>query len=203
MQANNLNLDYRLDSKTLFNVSYFYTQLEDAITTMKYAVTDGYVPNIGTIPGITTESRQSNADKAVMKGFEIGLNKQLSKNWTSFINYTYTDARITESKNPAAVIGRQMDDIPKCMLNVGFDYKSQKWLGSISGRRISDTKEDGVKTGQYGSYDPVFLVDMKISYLPDKHSTVSLSIDNLFNRRYWSYYLAPTRSAFLEYSYKF
>jgi len=198
-----LNWDYQVDSKTMLSASCFYTQLKDAITTMEYSVIDGYVPNIGTLPGVTKEKRQSNADRAVMKGFELGLNKQLSKTWSSFINYTYTDAQITESENPAAIVGKQMTDIPKHMFNFGFDYNNKKWKGNITGRKISDTKDDGAQSGKYGSYDPVFLVDMKVSYLVDKNSTISLSVDNLFDREYWSYYLAPTRSVYLEYSYKF
>lgn len=198
-----LNLDYRLNSTSLLSLSYFRTQLKDAITTMEYKVVNGYVPNIGVIPGVTVENRQSNADKALIKGFEVGLNKQLNKKWSSFINYTYTDAQITESKNPAANVGKQMNDIAKCMLNFGLDYKNSKWQGNISGRRISDTKDDGSKSGSYGSYDPVFLVDTKISYAPNENSTLSLSIDNLFNKQYWSYYLAPGRSTYVEYSYKF
>lgn len=198
-----LNLDYQLDPTSLLSFSYFHTDLKDAITTMEYAVVGGYVPNIGVIPGVTKESRQSNADKARIKGFEVGLNKKFNKNWSGFINYTHTDAKITESKNPAAKVGQQMNDIPKDMVNFGLDYKSEKWLGSIMGRRISDTKDDGDLSGLYGSYDPVFLVDLKLSYLPDKNSTISLSVDNLFNKEYWSYYLASGRTTYLEYSYKF
>ncbi|HVP47550.1 MAG TPA: hypothetical protein VMT32_13235, partial [Bryobacteraceae bacterium] len=71
------------------------------------------------------------------------------------------------------------------------------WSGSINGQYFgkvynSDLNTDKVK-GVYGAYDPFFLMDANVSYRFEKFVTVFLSAQNLLDRQYHEFYLAPGR----------
>jgi len=93
------------------------------------------------------------------------------------------------------------------MLNVGIEVEKGPFSGSLVGRYRSkvygnDENRDK-KEGVFGSYDSYFLADVKLTYKIFKNASLSLSIDNLFDNKYYYYYLEPRRSWFLEFSYKF
>ena len=66
----------------------------------------------------------------------------------------------------------------------------------------NDTNTD-VVSGVYTSYDPYTVVDTKISYQINPITSVSLSVDNILDERYYSYYQATGRSFFLELTLKY
>jgi iron complex outermembrane receptor protein len=51
-------------------------------------------------------------------------------------------------------------------------------------------------SGVFGSYDPYFTADAKLSYQITSFASVSLAARNIFNERYFAYYQAPGRQWF-------
>jgi iron complex outermembrane receptor protein len=66
----------------------------------------------------------------------------------------------------------------------------------------NDENKDKVNN-VYGSYDPYFTADAKVSYKVTKFATLSYSVDNIFDRDYFYYYKAPGRSWFCELTMRF
>lgn len=67
----------------------------------------------------------------------------------------------------------------------------------VSKRYANDANTDSV-SDVYTSYDAFTTVDLKGGYRINKNLKLSLSVDNVLNKNYYSYYQAAGRSYFLE-----
>ncbi|ABQ24986.1 TonB-dependent receptor [Geotalea uraniireducens] len=148
-----------------------------------------------------------NAGKAESKGVELEAEQKFGKQLRLFANYTYSDATIKENSAAPASTGKRMTDVPEHMFNVGADLEYGDFGALATGRYVgkrygNDTNIDTVN-GVQGSYDPYFTVDLKLRYRITSWATASLSVSNLLDEHYYSYYLAPGRSAYGELSFKF
>jgi iron complex outermembrane receptor protein len=148
-----------------------------------------------------------NAGRAESKGVSLELDQRVDKWLRLFTNFTYTDAKIKEnSANPASV-GKRLTQMPDVMFNAGGEFAMGPFVASLTGRYVgkrysTDTNTDTVD-GVYGSYDPFFTADVKISYKVTKFATISFSVDNITDASYYSSYKAPGRLWFAELGLKF
>jgi iron complex outermembrane receptor protein len=72
----------------------------------------------------------------------------------------------------------------------------------VSKRHRYDDNRD-TKNNVYTSWDPYFVADARIAYQVTSFAQVSLSVDNIFDEDYYSYYRAPGRSWFAELTLRF
>ncbi len=141
-----------------------------------------------------------NVGKADIKGFELALEQKFEKWLRLFANYTHNDATLVrDAINPAAV-GCRVAQVPAQMFNVGGELTYRSFSGSLNGRYVSkrygqDTNSDRFN-GVYGSYDPFFTADAKLSYQAASFVSVSLAVTNIFDKDYFVYYQAPGRQWF-------
>ena len=183
-----IGFDYQADKTLLAKVNVFHTNVTDAIDMKTTGLVKQYI----------------NSDKVRVNGLEIGLTKRLSDAWSSFVNYTYTDAKVVSSDIAPENEGKQVDGVPKQLFKFGVDYAKDRWQGSLTGNYVSEANDpSNLGKSGYGYYGSYFTVDTKVSYKMTKDTTISLSVDNLFNREYYSYYLAPSRTTYLELTHKF
>jgi len=93
------------------------------------------------------------------------------------------------------------------MANLGGELTYGPFGLTVTGRYVSKRygKDDNSDTVDevFRSWDPFFVVDAKVSWKPFEWATVSLSVDNLFDEDYYSYYKAPGRTFFGEITLKF
>ncbi|MDD5169074.1 MAG: TonB-dependent receptor, partial [Syntrophales bacterium] len=140
--------------------------------------------------------------KAESKGITLEVDQRFDKWVRLFSNVTYQDARIKEnSANPASV-DKRLTFMPDVMFNVGGELEIGPFSASLTGRYVgkrysTDTNTDTVNN-VYGSYDPFFTGDAKISYKITKFAKASLSVDNIADASYFSSYKAPGRLWFGE-----
>jgi len=71
------------------------------------------------------------------------------------------------------------------------------------GKRLNSDDNSDTVNRVYGSYDPYFVVDMKAAYRVTDWATISFSVNNLLDREYYTYYVAPGRSFFANLDLKF
>lgn len=148
-----------------------------------------------------------NAGKAEGKGLEIEAEQKFDMGLRLFGNFTYNNAKIKENDAKPATEGKRLTQVPERMFNVGADFEKGPFSASLTGRYVSkrysnDENKDKVNN-VYTSYDPYFTADAKVSYKLTKFATVSLSVDNIFDRDYFAYYKAPGRSWFGEVTLRF
>lgn len=177
---------------TNFNISYFHNETKNMI----------FYENIA-----ANIKQYRNAEEGRTDGVELELSHRLNSSWTSFLNYTYQHAVISEYAAKPQIEGKQVSGVPKQMFNIGFDYQKNKLRGSLFGsyvsKRYSSDDESDVVNGVPTSYDPYFIVNANLAYQWDKNSSVTFGVNNLFNREYFSYYVAPGRTYSFQLTRKF
>ncbi len=178
-------------------VTYFDNNLKDLI----------YSRDTGQKIGFRSVVETVNAAKAETKGVEIELEQRLFDWMRLFSNFTYTDAKI--KKNPAkpTTEGKKITGIPEKMFNAGIELEKGLLKFSAIGRYNSkaygnDENLDRI-SGVYSSYDSFFVVNTKLTYKVMKNVELSLSIDNLFDKDYYTFYNSPGRSWFTELTMRF
>jgi iron complex outermembrane receptor protein len=178
-------------------ISYFENYLKDLIysrTTSQYIGTRAVVETV-------------NAGKAEVKGVEFSIEQKFGKYIRTFANLTWNDARIKDNQANPRSEGKRITGIPETMFNAGIEVEKGPFSAYLVGRYrskvyINDENKDR-KEGVMGSFDSYFIADAKLAYKIFKNASLSLSVDNLFDKKYYYYYLEPRRSWFLEVSYKF
>ena len=169
----------------VFKATYFENYVNDLI----------YQYNVN-----PTTVNSVNVGKANIKGYELALEQKFD-NWLHlFANYTHNDATLVrDAVNPAAV-GCQLAQVPAEMFNAGGDFTYKSFSGSLIGRYVSKRFGQDVNSdrfnGVYGSYDAFFTADAKLSYQVTSYASVSLAMNNIFDKNYFVYYQAPGRQWF-------
>jgi len=148
-----------------------------------------------------------NAGKAESKGLEIEAEQRFGKEIRLFTNLTYTDGKMKDNPAKPETVGKRLIQFPKLMFNIGADFEKGPFSAFLTGRyvgkRYQNDENKDVVNNVYTAYDPYFTADAKVSYKLTKFASISLAINNIFDREYYSYYKAPGRSWFGEVTFKF
>ena len=194
-----VGLKKSLTKQTSLNFALFHNDVTDLI----YKRT---IQGSGTAADPTITQYQ-NAGEGSANGVELELNHSFSSQWSGFLNYSWQRSIITKNPANSASEGKLVPALPEHMLRLGVEYQKGKWTGSLIGifasKQYSSDTNDDTTNGVYGSYDPYFIANLKISYQLDKQNTVTLGINNLFDAQYYSYYPDPGRLYSLEFKHKF
>jgi iron complex outermembrane receptor protein len=154
---------------------------------------------------------RSNAGQARTYGLELGLSQKITNWLNAWGNFTFTDARITHNRTDPASVWKQVTGIPEYTWNAGLDVHYKWFKGSLVGRYFSkiynDSDNKDTQNGVYGTYEPAFFMDAKLTVTPLiwmdtvtplKKMELSLSVNNIFNKKYWEYYISNGRTFFGE-----
>ena len=148
-----------------------------------------------------------NAAQGRTRGVETALRIRLLSWLMLRASYTYTDAIITANPAEPDSVGKHVPNIPASMSGGQFIAQRGKWLGSLTGRYAggtfsTDNSTDVVK-GVPGSWDPYFLLRANVGYQINSHLQIFTTGENLLDRRYYLYYLAPGRAVYGGFRLKF
>jgi iron complex outermembrane receptor protein len=181
------------------------TFFENYLSHMIYNVTQ---PGTTTIDGKEYKNKKyTNVGGAETRGVELEVEQKVGENLRLFAGYTYTDSEITEYDPDPSLVGKQLTQAPRNMFFVGADASwgpaSLFVSGRYVGKRLNSDDNSDTVNNVYGSYDPYFVVDMKAAYRVTDWATVSFSVNNLLDREYYTYYVAPGRSFFANLDLKF
>ena len=155
----------KLNDKTDINVSYFHSDLDDAIAWYS----SGYLI-----------SEVKNIHKQKKNGMELSVTHELNDNWGLEASYTYV--RVRNDKNDGNGFVRDINYIPNTY-RLGVRYHDEKWNADLTMRAGSgaDTKR---------GYNPSFIdssyitLDMAASYKATKDWTIFAKGYNLTNKAY-------------------
>lgn len=159
-------LDMQLSDSAQAQITYFGSTLRD---------------RLGIIAG-----RWENVGKVNTNGVEVGLRWKILPELSSFLNYTYTDAEIVSSRNPAEV-GLQLSTVPYSVGKLGLSYESKGWQANLflnyySGSRRAVFAQPGVSATDFS---PAYLsLDFNGRIPVHKNVGLTLSLENLTNHRY-------------------
>ena len=142
-----------------------------------------------------------NTGRARTRGVELQGEYRLGGSARAFANYTWTDTEVIENEIAPETEGKKLAFVPEHMANGGVELLSAAWTAGVHGRYVGnrfalDTNEDTV-SGVYTAYDLFFLMDIRAQYRW-RSVQVGVSVDNILDRQYYDYYLAPGRTLRLE-----
>lgn len=188
-----------------FKAAYFYTRISDMIYSKETPYTGPYT---ATIPiTVTILSQKTNAAEGVTKGVELSGDTPVTSWLRASASYTWTDARITKDDTGTGLQGKMLTFVPKNMASFGLEAKYQEWSASsstrYSGLTYSNATNSDVVKDVFGGTSKYWITDIKVGYQYDKNFKVALMINNLFDKKYYQYYLMPGRNAAIELSAKF
>lgn len=168
------------------NLVGFYNYTEDKILSWFNAANIWTNQNIG-----RTESF----------GTELALALFLTENWTLNANYTYNEATIDENPQNPSLEGNYLTFSPKHKANLGVAYSRQDNLTlSAYVKYLSKQYTDDANTARNAAGEELVMaesvvVDLKgtkrfpVSWAGLKMIDLSLSVDNLFDEKYRSFYM--------------
>lgn len=186
-QSWDVGVDQGLWPGAKLKLAYFENYLDDLI----------YAQTIS-----STLQKRVNIGSAKTSGVELGLEQRIDKTLRIFGDFTYTDARVTDNPANPGIVGKQLVDVPDKIFNIGIEDTYGPLSGSLVGRYIGKRYSTDLNTDEvndvYTSYDPFFTADAKITYHPWKYAALSLSVNNIFNARYYTYYRSPGTSWYCE-----
>ena len=174
----NYQLDYNVNWKTdLFalDVNLFASWLRDYISS---EIRSDIPPLMASAPGV---KQFVNIDKAVMRGFEINFNQNISNSLYHRLNLAYTYGKNKEINQP-------LPEIPPLDIrySLGAFLCKQKFIPEFMLRHAA--KQDRIAENFGETKTPDFTVlDFKASYLVSDHFRVIGGIRNLFDEAYYEH----------------
>jgi len=169
------------------------TFFDNHVSDLIYRVKDSSDPNL---------RLSKNAAQARIMGLEVEITQKLFSWLDLFGNMTLVDARLLKSDYNPELRGKKLTSIPRQQLNCGFNARYWIFNANLTGRYVSkvndsDDNSDWVN-GVPGSYDPFFTLDSKLTVTPVPWVSMSFSVENLLDRKYFSNNLTPGRTFWIE-----
>ncbi len=158
--------DFNLSNSFLAQLTYFGSSLSD---------------RLGVIAG-----RWENVGQVSTSGVEAALKLQITPEFSSFLNYTYTNAKVTSSRT-ASEVGLQLSTVPYSVAKLGVNYNSNGYQANLffnyySGSRRSVFAATGVSPTEFS---PAYLsLDFNAKVPLHKNLSLTLSLENLTDQSY-------------------
>ncbi|MFN5838390.1 MAG: TonB-dependent receptor domain-containing protein, partial [Pseudanabaena sp.] len=121
-------------------------------------------------------------------GVEAAVKWKISPEFSSFLNYTYTDAKITSSKT-ASEIGLQLSTVPYSVGKLGVSYESNGWQANLFFNYSSGSRRSVFPLGTPGQtatdFSPSYLsLDFNAKAPLSKNLALTLNLENLTDNSY-------------------
>lgn len=119
-----------------------------------------------------------NADRANINGFNLNLNKEFSRHWSTYVGYTYMHMNAQKGENI-----NNDGAIPESTLNVGVNYKADKFNASLDGRGVMNRygKKAHPEMRDYANY---WVWDVAANYQFAKGANLFARVNNIFDQFY-------------------
>lgn len=149
-----------------------------------------------------------NMKRANINGFNLNLNKEFSRHWSTYVGYTYMHMNAQKDENI-----NNDGTIPESTLNVGVTYKADKFNASLDGRGIMN-RYGNKHYPEMRDYANYWVWDVAANYQFAKGATLFARVNNIFDQFYTdvgssygpdtqNWYSAPGRNFEIGMQYQF
>lgn len=128
--------------------------------------------------GNTYNYTYENMDRANINGFNLNLNKEFSRHWSTYVGYTYMHMNAQKDENI-----NNDGSIPESTLNVGVTYKADKFNASLDGRGIMN-RYGNKQHPEMRDYANYWVWDVAANYQFAKGATLFARVNNIFDQFY-------------------
>jgi iron complex outermembrane receptor protein len=170
-----LGADARPMPMLTLGVRGFFTQVSDAI-----------VDNNVSVDASTSQSQSVNAGKARSAGVEIAAQQFLAERLSSFVNFTYTNTKVSNNLDPDQD-GANITFVPNWVANAGltaelpYGFRVSPFVNAV-GKFYDSTSKSGRKS--FGDFAVVSLKVMKTFVARGYQVDLSAMLNNLTNKKY-------------------
>lgn len=158
-------IDVNLSDNLLAQFTYFGSSLDNRL-----GIINGRWENVGLVD---------------TNGLEVALQLQLARNWSTFVNYTYTDAEIKTGTEK----GLQLGLIPYSLLQTGIGYQKDGWQGNLYLTYNSGTRRSLFTNTAAGEtnrdFSPSFVnLDLSGRIPVSRNLGLTIHLENLLGEQY-------------------
>ena len=164
--------------KTLFFGGYVYIRLAYTRRTFFTQISTFQTPSKG-----RTVSQWQNIGQVNTNGLEFALQYKITPEWRTFLNYTYTNARIESG----AKKGLQLTQIPFGVAQFGVGYDRSGWQANLLANYYSGSRRSFFlnSTDSLLSYSPSWLnIDLNARIPLTPQIGLTAYLQNLFGGTY-------------------
>ena len=161
--------DLKLNDKFTGQFTYFGSSLNDRLGTQS--------------TGVGRPSKWQNIGLVSTNGLELALQYKVTPEWRTFLNYTYTDARIGTGPDT----GRQLNQIPFSVAQFGVGYEHLGWQVNLLSNYYSGSRRSFFLTSSdtVESYSPSWLnVDLNARIPFTSQIGMTFYVQNLLGGTY-------------------
>ena len=184
--------EFRFTENTKVTATYYDTRLSSLIYLMQVS---------------TTNSLRINAGKAKVNGIELGATAKLARWLELDANYAYIDSKMLENTTDPLSVGKRLTDSPRNIAGIGLTAQQGAWSGTLNARYVShifwNAQNTDIVEGVPGSYDAHTMVNAKLGYAFSKMVKGSVAVNNLLDKKTYSYFLLPGRNVTAEADFSF
>ena len=184
--------EFRFTENTKVTATYYDTRLSSLIYLMQVS---------------TTNSLRINAGKAKVNGIELGATAKLARWLELDANYAYIDSKMLENTTDPLSVGKRLTDSPRNIAGIGLTAQQGAWSGTLNARYVShifwNAQNTDIVEGVPGSYDAHTMVNAKLGYAFSKMVKGSVAVNNLLDKKAYSYFLLPGRNVTAEADFSF
>jgi len=179
--------DFKIAKNCSADVSLFYSIGRDFM----YFASTGDSVNIGY--KFSPILKKQNIGKVEIYGAESEIKYELGDSLTFFVNYSFTHAQIIrhdiiDPKADSNLTGKYLTDIPDHKAGAGITWRNKIVNTSISCKYVGkiwindwNVKDDYLLTDKYPAY---FIFNIRIERKFFRHLDLSVSVENLLNKKF-------------------
>ena len=186
--------EWRVSDKFKANATYYQTILKDLITNFR-------------LSNVPIVSKRINAGKAKIDGIELAAEAGLTNWLTLNASYAYIGSEMLENSVDPLSVGKRLIDSPKNIVHMGVTAQQGPWTGilnaSYSSKVFSTAQNTDTAEGVPGSYDAHTMVNAKVGYAFSRMVKGSVAINNLLDKKAYSFFLLPGRNVTAEVDFSF
>ncbi len=168
-----IGLDYRPNQTFELRNTVFFNTIKDPILNV----------TVGTTPAGGQLRQRRNIEETRVVGWESELSVRPSNEWSAFLRYALTDARVRRADDQPALIGKRLAQVPRHVITMGTTH--QWWERgpeiTLQARWTDAQFEDDLNQRGLSSYP---LVDLSLQQRINDRCSFFLAAENLLNRRY-------------------
>ena len=174
-----------LERRLTLGATVFHSELKDAI--------ESYT--------VGSDQYQENLAEATISGIELSTSYRPAS-WLSLrANFTYNDTEVKKNRRAPDTVGKHLTNTPETTANLGADANygwltaslNTNWVGRIYTSELNNDEED-----VYGGYSKRWLWDASLSLKPREWVELSVSVENLLDKEYYTYNIGQPRTWFFE-----
>jgi iron complex outermembrane receptor protein len=183
--------DYYLTNKLEISATYYISQFKDFLD--KVVVPTDEVPDYFNPGEGVIVNKSINIGKVRSQGVETSVRYHITSELIANVAYTYSTSEIKRYEVDEELVGNELDNSPHNLLNVGLHFNKPTWFSAGIWFKYVDEQFSDLENTEDKKLDSYELVDFNLSksFLKNK-LTFSLTINNLFDKKYLTYYSSAT-----------